>query len=137
LDLPEPAISNPKSKIANLKSEARQACQVMHDFARIFPFGQPRAWLYQGLYHWLEGKSVKAHPAWRKSLAAAERLAMPYEQGQAHYEIGRHLPLDAPTRQEHLARACEIFARLEAAFDLARAQEALKQAGNSQTKSSV
>ena len=50
--------------------------------------GQPRAWLWQGLYEWLAGKPGKARKAWHKSLAAAERLAMRYEQGLAHYEIG-------------------------------------------------
>ncbi len=50
---------------------------------------------------------------------------MPYEQGLAHYEIGRHLAVDDPARQAHLARAAEIFGQLEAAYDLRRVHEAL------------
>jgi DNA-binding SARP family transcriptional activator/predicted ATPase len=124
-DLSEPEARNRKSETQNLKSEARQACQMMRAFARIFLFGQPCAWLYQGLYHWLEGKSAKAHRAWHKSLVTAGRLAMPYEQGRAHYEIGRHLSFGNPARQEHLTYAMEIFTQLEAADDLSRAEAAL------------
>jgi predicted ATPase/DNA-binding SARP family transcriptional activator len=141
-----PNLKNPKSynpakseceaslwdKIQNLKSEARQACRAMHAFAQIFLFAQPRAWLYQGLYDWLAGKPVEAHRAWRKSYAAAERLSMPYEQGQAHYEIGRHLLPQQKTeeglsRENHLQRACQIFANLEAAYNLAQAEAALEE----------
>jgi tetratricopeptide (TPR) repeat protein len=106
---------------------ARHACKALHKFARVFPFAQPRAWLYQGRYDWLAGKARKAHKAWQKSLTSARRLAMPYEAGLAHYEIGYHLATDNnPTRAEHLNRASEIFTQLEAACDLALVQEELK-----------
>jgi tetratricopeptide (TPR) repeat protein len=107
-----------------LLRSARQACQALHRFARVFPIGQPRTWLCQGLYEWLAGKPDRAHKAWQKSLTAAERLAMPYEQGRAHYEIGRHLPPDDPGRQEHLIHAREIFTQLEAVYELAREEMA-------------
>lgn len=126
LDLSEPEANNRKSEIQNLKSKSRQACQAMRAFARIFLFARPRAWLYQGLCYWLAGQPNQAHRAWRKSLVIAERLAMPYEQGRAHYEIGRHLSPDDPAREDHLARSGEIFARLGAAFDVARTQEESK-----------
>jgi len=50
---------------------------------------------------------------------------MPYEQGLAHYEIGRHLPFDDPARQDHLSQARVVFTRLEANYDLRRAQQEL------------
>jgi DNA-binding SARP family transcriptional activator/predicted ATPase len=108
-----------------LAQSARQACQSLHAFARIFRFAQPQACLYQGLYDWQAGNSRRANRAWRKSLGLASQLAMPYEQGRAHYEIGRHLPLADPARREHLNRASEIFARLDATFQLALTQDAL------------
>jgi hypothetical protein len=108
-----------------LAQSARQACQSLHAFARIFRFGQPQAWLYQGLCDWQAGNASRANRAWRKSLELARQLAMPYEQGQAHYEIGRHLPLNDPARREHLNRASDIFARLDAMFHLEQTQEAL------------
>ncbi len=109
----------------SLVKSARQACQALRKFARVFPIGQPRAWLWQGLYDWLAGKPDKAHRAWYKSLVVAERLAMPYEQGLAHYEIGRHLTPNDPARQAHLKRAREIFTRLEATYDLMCTQTVL------------
>jgi hypothetical protein len=116
---------NPKSKIQNLKWSAWQTCQALRKYARAFPAGQPRAWLWYGLYIWLSGQPAKAQRAWQKSLVLAERLAMPYEQGLARYEIGRHLALDDPARRVHLARAAEIFSQISAAYDLSRAQQAL------------
>ena len=49
---------------------------------------------------------------------------MSYEEGLAHYEIGRHA--EGVIRREHLTKACEIFARLETAYDLEQAKKALK-----------
>ncbi len=48
---------------------------------------------------------------------------MPWEQALAYLEIGRHLPAERPERQQHLARAAEIFTRIHAPFDLARTQQ--------------
>jgi class 3 adenylate cyclase len=110
-----------KSQTPNLKSQvgARQACKALHKFAGVFPIGQPRAWLWQGRYEWLAGQPAKARQAWRKSLAAAKQLAMPYAVGLAHAELGRHLSADDPESKRHLDQAREIFARLGAADDLA------------------
>ena len=111
--------------VENLKSNTWQACQALHKYARAFPIGQPRAWLWQGLYDWLSGQPATAYRAWWKSLAMAERLAMPYEQGLARYEIGRHLPLDDPARRAHLTRAAEIFSQINTTYNLTRTEQAL------------
>ncbi len=98
-----------------------------------FLIGRPRAWLFQGVYERLTGRLAKAHTSWARSLAAAARLAMPYDQGLAHYEMGQHLATDDPARQRHLTSACTLFSRINASYDLARAQDALQQLGrNSQ-----
>jgi hypothetical protein len=123
------ASGNQPSVQKTLAKSARQACKVLRNFARIFPIGQPRYRLYQGLYEWLSGKPRQAHSAWQKSLAHAEQLAMPYEQGLAQYEIGRHLPLDDPARQDHLSQARDIFTKLEANYDLRRTQQELMVGG--------
>ncbi len=104
--------------------EAQQACAVLNRYARVFPIARPRAYLWQGLAHWLAGRSRRARRAWRCSLEAATRLHMPYEEALAHYEIGRHLPQGDPIRQRHLDSACEIFTRLGAYSRLASAQAA-------------
>ncbi|GIK43899.1 MAG: adenylate/guanylate cyclase domain-containing protein [Chloroflexota bacterium] len=113
------------SESQNLKSNAWQACQALRQYARAFPSGRPRAWLWQGLYEWLSGRPGKAYAAWRKGLAAAERLAMPYEQALTLYEIGRHLPAADPNRRPYLVRAAEIFRQLNAKYDLSRTQAVL------------
>jgi class 3 adenylate cyclase/tetratricopeptide (TPR) repeat protein len=109
----------------NLKSNAWQACQALRRYARAFPSGQSRAWLWWGLYEWLSGRLGQARAAWWKSLAVAERLAMPYEQALVLYVMGRHLPLTDPNRQVYLTRAVQIFDQLKAKYDLSRAQVAL------------
>ena len=104
---------------------ARQACAASRKYARVFPIGEAWAGLYQGLAAWLDGHPARALRAWQKGLAAAERLAMLDEEGRAYYEIGRHLPAGAPARRQHLERACALFQRLGARYDLARADRAL------------
>lgn len=129
LALWEQAISNEsadptiKSEISELRACAGRACKALHQFARVFPIGQPDDGIYQGWYEWLAGHHAQARAAWQRGLAAAERLAMPYEQALAYYEIGRHV--GGAERQERLARAREILTRLGAVYDLARVEAAL------------
>lgn len=51
---------------------------------------------------------------------------MPYEQGLAHYELGRHLLQADPDRVAHLRQAQEIFTQLVAPYELARVQSLLE-----------
>ena len=67
--------------------------------------------------------------AWRRSLDAARRFDLPYDEGMAHLELGRHLGPGQVTpggwgREEHLARARELFQALGTDPALRRAQEA-------------
>ena len=126
LALWEASSNRPVAERKTLEKSARQACKALHKFARVFPIGRTRAWLWKGLYFWLAGKGSKAMGAWQKGLAAARKLEMPYDEGLLHYEIGRHLDAPDPARKEHLARACEIFERLGASYDLERAQARLE-----------
>jgi class 3 adenylate cyclase/tetratricopeptide (TPR) repeat protein len=103
-------------------SPAQQALATLRRFARTFRTARPRAWLYEGLAAHHAGRERHAVAAWSRSLKAAERLAMPYEQGRAHYELGRHLPRDLPGRQAHLSRAGALFAEIGAAYELRRVQ---------------
>ena len=105
---------------SDMRFLAGQACKALHRFTRIYPIGQPHAWLCQGLYNWLDGKHAKAHRAWHKSITYAEQFAMPYEEGLAHYELGRHTK--GQERDHHLNPAIEIFGRLGVVYDLERAR---------------
>lgn len=113
------------SGASQLARSALSACKAMHAFSRIFPIGQPRAWLCQGLYDWLSGRPRRAQRAWHKSLIWAENLHMPHDHGLARYEIGRHLKVSDPDREKHLAQAYALFHRIGAAYDMERVQQEL------------
>jgi hypothetical protein len=108
-----------------LKKRAWNAYQGLRRYAFAFPIGRARLWLRRGDFAWLCGNTQRAANAWRKSLAAAENAAMPYEAGLAHLALGRRLPADDPARREHLDQALHIFIRLNAAYDAQQAQAAL------------
>lgn len=112
----------------SVPQRASRACQAFVRYARRYRSAQPEALLFQGRSYWLGAEPRRAQRTWRRSLTAAERLSMPYDEGLAHYEIARHLNPGNPSRTEHLGRAAEIFSRLGAAYDLARTQEEMTSA---------
>jgi class 3 adenylate cyclase len=115
----------PRLKPRALKTAARRACQSLRGYARVFPVGQARALLWQGMFDWLSGRPYLARQQWHKAIAAASALAMPYDEALAHYQLGRHLPIDDPARLDQLTLACRMFGQLGAGYDLSLAQIAL------------
>src|SRR5947208_361472 len=105
-----------------LRRRARQAGDALDRFARVFPIARPRADLCRGRFYRLAGRRPRAARAWCRSLQAAERLEMPFEEGLVHFEIGRHAEPGDAARPHHLDRARTLFARLGAAHDLARVE---------------
>jgi DNA-binding SARP family transcriptional activator/predicted ATPase len=105
-----------------LLRQTSQVLKAMQIQARGVPAGLSRYWLLLGLYHWLTGAQRQAFKDWHKCLADARRLQMPFDQGRACYEIGRHLPPDHPQRQTYLKQACELLEQLGAIYYLRRAQ---------------
>ncbi len=93
---------------------------MLGNFARTFPIGKARNLLCKGLLDWQSGHTEAASKKWQQSLDMATKIGMPFEQGQAHFEIGRHLKADDPARKQHLSEAAAIFARLGAVYDLSR-----------------
>ncbi|MGH2592281.1 MAG: AAA family ATPase [Anaerolineae bacterium] len=124
LTLWETGGDQPPGERRALAASARVAIQAARHYARIYTIGRPRAWLLQGWYDWLSGDRRRAAQAWRKSLSVAGQLDMPYEEGRAHYEIGRHLDARDPARAQHLSWAGEVFDRIGAVYEAARAQAA-------------
>jgi tetratricopeptide (TPR) repeat protein len=106
---------------------ARQACAAFRRYARAIPIARPRAWLFQGLAAHLTGRRRRAATAWQKSLALAERMVLPYEQGRTLYEIGRHTQAGLPAQQAPLTRAAKIFEDIGATYELAQIQAAMAQ----------
>jgi hypothetical protein len=104
------AVSNIHARIHIAQQNTQQACQSLHRYAKVFVVARPRAWLWQGLYDWLLGKPHRAYQAWKKSLALAQELNLPYEQAVIHAEIGRHPEL--PQQSEHQQCAQALFKQL-------------------------
>jgi serine/threonine protein kinase len=99
------------SQREKLARSARSSCRNMERFAARFSVGRPQALRLRGLFEALSGNPVRARRALAESLAEAERLSMPLEQGLAHYELGRRLPERDPARRSHLVDAHAIFSR--------------------------
>jgi class 3 adenylate cyclase/tetratricopeptide (TPR) repeat protein len=92
------------------RAMAVQATGYLGRFARVFPIGEPRARLHQGLLAWTDGRPGPARREWRAALAAAERLGMRYDQALALDVLGRHgEPGQRPAARE---RARALFERL-------------------------
>lgn len=98
-----------------MKVLAGQACRALRKFARTYPIAKARALLWQGLYDWLNGKPRSAQKNWQKSLAAAQKMSMPYDEALVYGEMGRHAA--GSERDLNLAHANEIFGRLGVALD--------------------
>ena len=107
----------------DLRKMAERACIALDRYARAFPLGRPSALLCRGQLRWLAGKRHGAMKVWRKGLNFAERLDMPYQQGQFHHELARHLPESDRCREVHVVRALELFTELGSQYDVARALE--------------
>jgi hypothetical protein len=103
---------------AQLARHAQAACRALHTLARVYLVYGPADALQQGRLAWLLGRPAPARRQWEHALRRAAALSLPYEEGQAHYELGRHAT--GPARADHLARAGAIFTRLDAAPDLSR-----------------
>lgn len=106
-----------------LHLRAKRSITMFYQFSRFFKIGQPYKFLWVGSYEWQMGNQAKALSLWTKGLQAAERLAMPYEQGLLHYEMARRLEPGNPQRDQHIQGAEEIFSRLGTTYNLSRVQE--------------
>ena len=87
----------------------------------------PEAMRVRGTYEWLRGNAKSAQKWWQRSIGQATQLGMRYDLGLAHLEMGLRLRDCA-----HLSRAEAILAEIGAAWDVARAREALLQLGAGQ-----
>lgn len=123
LALWERAQGGSAQRVRQLGERVQRACRIFRTFARALPFARPGSSICEGTRAWLGGQTMRARWLWQAALWEAERLDMPFEQGYAHFELGRHL--DAGERQRHLTRACQLFERVGALHDLGRAREAM------------
>ncbi len=95
---------------ASLPRAARDACAALRRFVRVFPVVEPIAGVHQARLAWLAGEAKPALKRWQAALAAADRLAMPFEQARAARALGAHGP--GGDRARHAARARGLFAEI-------------------------
>jgi class 3 adenylate cyclase/tetratricopeptide (TPR) repeat protein len=105
---------------------ARQACGYLRGYARVFPIGQARALLWQGVFEWQSGRQRLAREHWQHGLKFARRMAMPFDEGLLLFEAGRHLADDAPLRQEYLRQARLKFDAVNATHFINLVDKAMK-----------
>jgi hypothetical protein len=108
-----------------LAKEARAGIQIQRTFALILPFARSFSQLCRGLEASLSGRPAAARQAWLQALSEAEHHKLPFEEGRARYELGRHLDLQDPTRRSHLLKARALFSQLQMPDELARVQAEL------------
>jgi class 3 adenylate cyclase/tetratricopeptide (TPR) repeat protein len=108
-----------------LGGSAEKAIKLLHSFEKVFPIGQPHTPYYQGWYSRIMGKTQQAIKLWRKSLEAAGKFNMPYEEGLACYRLGSCLPKHDPSRKEYLNRALVIFENMGSLHELNAVREIL------------
>jgi class 3 adenylate cyclase/tetratricopeptide (TPR) repeat protein len=99
---------------AELEDSVAEVRRGLRRYRRLFPIAQPGAARAEGYFHWSEGHRARALRAWRKSLACAERLSMPYAQALAHRALGLHSGRDRTAAVTHLEAACSLFGQLGA-----------------------
>jgi hypothetical protein len=86
-------------------------------FAGIFPVGEPRAALCQGIHERTAGRPAKAAASFERSVAAATRLEMPYEAGRAALELGALIGASDPRGAAFFDGAYATFDRIGAVDD--------------------
>ena len=97
----------------------RLARRNLQRFSRIYPIGQPRLWMRIGEEAARRGEPRDAVRALRKSVAAARRLSMPYDEACAASALARLLPPGAPERERLEARNRELLDGLGLTADAA------------------
>ncbi|RMG92029.1 MAG: hypothetical protein D6706_17450 [Chloroflexi bacterium] len=126
LDLQETYQESAKQIPASeLDSMIKQTSKWLNGFARRYPICVPGALRIAGRVAWLEGNRQKAFRLWRKSLARATAIGMPYDEGIVHLELGRRLDVSNSARIYHLQMAYENLARIHADYGLRMVEKSL------------
>ncbi len=95
--------------VEEFRSQAKHAVRALDLLARTFRACGPRAEVWHATLDWLQGRRRRAQRGWLSAFEKAEALSMPYEQGLAQLEMGRHLALDDPRRVQHLEPRRPLF----------------------------
>lgn len=110
---------------AKLMWQARSMCGEMRRAARVYPAVRARSLLLQGRYERLRSALPRAVQLWKKSLATARLLDMPFEEGLAELSLAQVMPIESEERNSALLRARACFTSLKADYDLGRVEKEL------------
>src|SRR4029077_18146482 len=69
-----------------VRAAARRACKALGASMKVFPIAAPKYWRAVGLQKLGRADAIES---WRKALASAKALAMPYDEGLAHLLLAR------------------------------------------------
>lgn len=115
--------------LPKLTAIASEWIEKLLQFGKVYAVAMPRALLLRGQLLMLTGRGTgKARAATaqlRKSLACARKQHMPYDEGLALYELGKHAahPSEA---MRYLAQALDNFTRTGAVYDQKRAEQQIE-----------
>jgi class 3 adenylate cyclase/tetratricopeptide (TPR) repeat protein len=92
-----------------------EACRNLRTYCRVFPIGEPARRLYAGEFALRLGRRRRALRAWRRTLAAAQRLDMRYEAARTHAAVAATLREGDSRRARHTAAARALLHEMGAA----------------------
>ncbi|MBK8430405.1 MAG: protein kinase [Chloroflexi bacterium] len=110
---------------ADCASPAEQATRLFSRMGFLFPIFRARAHLWRGLYWWQRGRPLRAKWYWRRGLQWAKRFGLLFDEALLRVQLGRVLPANDGRRATHLAKARELFLRLDAAHEVGLVEEEL------------
>ena len=103
-----------KPEDSELKQRVQKNIAVLKQFARSFPFSNPRSLYWQGLFNQYDSSQTKATKLWLKGLQSARELKMPYDEGLILLELAAHGEGETADREQYQIIANKIFETLGA-----------------------
>ncbi|WP_437668503.1 protein kinase domain-containing protein [Sorangium sp. So ce131] len=101
-----------------LERSAARACLEVERSAQIFPVQRARALWLRGRHEALLGRARRARRLWERSVEAARRLDLAYDEGIAELALARSTARGEPARLARARRAAELLSRGRAALEL-------------------
>jgi tetratricopeptide (TPR) repeat protein len=106
-----------------IKAALNAARRSMWEFGVMYPVGRVQYGLHEGQYHRNRGQLRRANRVWKKALKLAQKLHMPFLEGQLHAELARHGRGHDDQKAFHLRKARELFHAAETWHDLSRLEQ--------------
>ena len=113
--------ADPAADDAAMREAVRSAAKQVYAIGRIMPAAAPRAELWRAIEAArLRGDHGRAAKHFRRSMAAARRLAMPYDEAAALASMFEHVPMPRDDGRAQRDRAADLFESIGALHDAER-----------------